>query len=511
MKKLILTIMLVSTLFSQGNDRSGTYISTWYGGLLMGTAGTAITTPQWIQDGRGNLSPFALDFSNGRVGIGTLSPSFALDVSGKINSDNFKTEGISQHSVAVGDSAGFDSTYTVFVGASAGKNNASIKSVGVGYHSLKDNSGERGTGIGYQSLASNSGEFVTGGGFLAARSNTGNYVAGFGVYSAQSNRGNFSSGNGAYSIEYNIGHNSTGSGYFSLNHNTKDNVSGFGAYSLRYNDGTQNSALGMNAFNLFTEDAGNAVDASVVVFAESRIVSVAHGFTGYVNLKASTTGVLPTGLTTDVNQWQATHVDTLYCRTDTFSDAGTGTLTLTPQTIYTNSTAIGYNAEPDENNQVMLGDANVTEVKTTGSFISNGKYAILGGTSENTQKVLRFSITGVTDATQVTLRTLENWNGEALASETVDSDTPTGGTRFDISADGETATIKGLSQTVVGVWIGGIVYNDVGTVYNVLLPAVAGGDITVGLRDATTGVAIDLTSIANAKFVQLILMYVTSS
>jgi hypothetical protein len=58
--------------------------------------------------------------------------------------------------------------------------------------------------------------------------------------------------------------------------------------------------------------------------------------------------------------------DTLECVTDSFTDAGTGTHTLTPQYIYTNSTAIGYNAEPTASNQVMLGDSNVTEVKSAG-------------------------------------------------------------------------------------------------------------------------------------------------
>ena len=45
---------------------------------------------------------------------------------------------------------------------------------------------------------------------------------------------------------------------------------------------------------------------------------------------------------------------------------------LTPQVIYTNSTALGYDAEPTASNQIMLGNTNVTSVVTSGNIISNG-------------------------------------------------------------------------------------------------------------------------------------------
>ncbi len=38
--------------------------------------------------------------------------------------------------------------------------------------------------------------------------------------------------------------------------------------------------------------------------------------------------------------------------------------------IHSNITAIGFNAEPDKSNQVILGDTNIVEVKTSGKIIA---------------------------------------------------------------------------------------------------------------------------------------------
>ena len=40
--------------------------------------------------------------------------------------------------------------------------------------------------------------------------------------------------------------------------------------------------------------------------------------------------------------------------------------------IYENSTALGYNAEPDASNQIMLGDTNVTQIKSTANLYLTG-------------------------------------------------------------------------------------------------------------------------------------------
>lgn len=161
--------------------------------------------------------------------------------------------------------------------------------------------------------------------------------------------------------------------------NTGSFVVSVGALTLQNNDGTSNTAIGVSAFNNFDLDAGSAVVVSSVDFANNQVTSVGHGFVAesFTNFKHTTTDTLPNGLLVNaIEVWEVISADILECVTQSFSDAGAGTLTLTPQTVYTNSTALGFDAEPDASNQVFLGDLNVTEVKTAGSLTAAG--AVLG-------------------------------------------------------------------------------------------------------------------------------------
>ena len=117
---------------------------------------------------------------------------------------------------------------------------------------------------------------------------------------------------------------------------------------------------------------------------------------------------------------------------------------------------------------------------------------------------------GLTDATQVTCELADEYNGEALASETVDSDTPTGGTRFDVDATGQEITIKGLTKTVVASPSHHIHSTDSGASWNISVEIV-GGEMVVSATNATTGVAIDFTEAAlNAKTIQIHIVYLTT-
>ncbi|KKM77932.1 hypothetical protein LCGC14_1365020, partial [marine sediment metagenome] len=164
--------------------------------------------------------------------------------------------------------------------------------------------------------------------------------------------------------------------------NTATLHTAIGSLAGLFNEGTKNTALGGESFNAFTKDTANAKDITSVEFADNQVtISGTHGFGAdgtFRNLIATTTGLLPTGLDGLVQTWEIISSTILECKTDSFTDAGTGTHTLTPQFIYTNSTAVGYNAEPDAEKQVMLGDTNVTEVKTSGSLNAGGGLT-LGG------------------------------------------------------------------------------------------------------------------------------------
>ena len=243
--------------------------------------------------------------------------------------------------------------YCNFAGIFAGSSNTGIYSNGFGYASLRYNTGSSSNGFGYASLLYN----------------TGISSNGFGYYSLRYNTGSYSNGFGHDSLLYNTGSSSNGFGYASLRYNTGSSSNGFGHNSLRYNEGNYNTAIGHEAFNTFNEDSGNALTVESVDHANNRVTITGHGLgvAGTIRMfKASTTGALPTGLNNSPHQWKVIDANTIECVTDSFTDAGTGTHTLTPQFIYTNSTAIGYNAEPTASNQVMLGDTNVTEVKSAG-------------------------------------------------------------------------------------------------------------------------------------------------
>jgi hypothetical protein len=141
----------------------------------------------------------------------------------------------------------------------------------------------------------------------------------------------------------------------------------------------------------------------------------------------------------------------------------------------------------------------------------HGYYLEGDSSSRGVLRACTLLITGVTDATQVTAEISENeWNSELLASETVDSDTPTGGTRFDIAADGIALTIKGFSQTCIAVIAEHVHQVDTGTSYSSHCE-ISGGNVVAHLTNLVTGADIDMTAINNGKIVELGFAYITST
>lgn len=275
--------------------------------------------------------------------------------------------------------------------------NVGLNSTAMGNSALSRNTGARCSAFGYSALSGNVGDYSNALGGNALYYNcvdSSNAVGGSALYYNQgansnalghkalySNQGANSNAMGSYSLWYNYGANSNAIGTKALQFNTGTNSNGIGYSTLQYNDGNYNSALGDSAFNNFTEDAGSAEEIDTVIHATNRVTITGHGFgeaDTYLNLVASTTDTLPTGLDTNPQQWMVVDANTLECQTDTFSDVGVGTHTLTPKVIYSNSTALGYNAQPDASNQIVLGDGNVTEVKTFGNIEGTG-YILSGG------------------------------------------------------------------------------------------------------------------------------------
>lgn len=188
-------------------------------------------------------------------------------------------------------------------------------------------------------------------------------VAVFGFQSGEFNQGDFLSAYGATAASKNIGVNNS--------------MFGFGAGAN--NEGDQNSAFGMQSFDAFTEDSGNAKVVATVDPNDNRVSVTAgggHGFGAngtFRILRATSTEDLPSGLSPQPEMWEIISSTVLEVISDSFSDEGSGTITLTPKVIYSNSTAIGFNAEPTASNQVMVGNTNVTEiVLISDTTIGNG-------------------------------------------------------------------------------------------------------------------------------------------
>ena len=124
-------------------------------------------------------------------------------------------------------------------------------------------------------------------------------------------------------------------------------------------------------------------------------------------------------------------------------------------------------------------------------------------------RISKLRITGVADATQVTCQFYNLWMGEDLAAETVDTDFPTGGVRFDISADGQTITVKGMTKTAVVALIPSVDDSDVTVPWDIV-PGVANGDLTIQANVEATGAAVDFSSIAVGLTALIRILYLTS-
>jgi hypothetical protein len=330
----------------------------------------------------------------------------------------------------------FTATYGTFLGRYAGDNNKGLRATGYGEYALYNNTGTYSSGFGHWALYENTGAYSSGFGYTALNSNTGANSSGFGAEALYGNTGNYSSGLGHGALKYNIGTESSGFGYWvmlmntgasangfgsnalywniganssgfgawsmyvntggdsngfgnnSLGANTGEDGNGFGNYTLNYNEKANNTAVGSYAWAGFYDNtSGNKTfDYTAIDATSDRITVTTHGFgsTGeWIHLKY-TEGTSPiTGLVSNaIYQVKIIDANTLgFYETITgavkhgvnITAAGTGTgHTLTPQYSYTNTTVLGANSVPSASNQVVLGDINVTEIKSSATVWKAG-------------------------------------------------------------------------------------------------------------------------------------------
>ena len=283
-----------SLRFNHPNSGDQTYIKSVYhlnniNELVFGGAGgTEDMIKLYMNGGNYNLNTFTI-FPNtaGRVGIGTTTPTQALDVNGSIaipattsSSTGVIYKGTDRfiHNFAGPAAAGGNT----FLGINAGNFTMAGSS---------ENEGSYNTGIGYQTLTSNTtgGENTATGGFALTANTTGSANTANGYYALYSNTtGSYNTANGDYALSENttgsgntangdlaLQSNATGSyntanGTFALNTNTTGaNNTATGYYALSVSTGDNNTATGANALHNNNGGSGNVALGSYAGYYEA--------------------------------------------------------------------------------------------------------------------------------------------------------------------------------------------------------------------------------------------------
>jgi len=258
--------------------------------------------------------------------------------------------------------------YVTALGAYSAYNNTASNVTASGYNSAQINSGDKLTTNGVYSSYSNTGNYVTTSGYSSSRYNTGDFVTANGYGSAQTNTGDYATAIGTYSAYNNAGDNVVANGAYSAYNNTGASVTATGAYSARYNGKDNVTAVGFAAYDSWVNGTSYSITSADA--GADTVTVTGHGITigTSVPLLASGSGIggLSNG---DVNVFEAIDANTLQPLGVNITSSGTATLYANSKN-FANVTALGYNAEPTKDNQVMLGDTNVVEVKTSGTVVT---------------------------------------------------------------------------------------------------------------------------------------------
>jgi len=330
-----------------------------------------------------------------KVDIITPKDSDHVTIPVKIWAANFREDETINHTIFVGNDAGKENTgmYSSFLGQNAGLSNTGASSNAFGYGALRYNEGVSSNAFGHDALRSNTGVSSNAFGHYALRSNTGVSSNAFGHDALRFNTGAYSNAFGHYALRSNTGAYSNAFGHYALYSNTGAYSNAFGYGALRYNEGINNIGIGSESFNLFNLDAGSAKTFDYTdIEAETDYITIAgHDFGNigsYRNLKYTQGTSAITGISDGViYKFKIIDANTLELYLINIIDAGTGTgHAFTPQYIYSNSVAIGHNAEPTASNQVMIGGSTINSVILNGGTIAKSynfaDASVVGGTGD---------------------------------------------------------------------------------------------------------------------------------
>ncbi|MGV8961793.1 MAG: beta strand repeat-containing protein [Candidatus Saccharimonadaceae bacterium] len=263
---------------------------------------------------------------NGNVGIGTISPTQKLDVSGKIALDGVVvayrptafpgTLIIGDGGTNLSHTTGNEGYYNTFVGIGAGQANTTGRQNTANGHAslfynttggyntangmyslLANTTGNNNSAQGYQSLYSNTtGSNNTANGYQSLYSNTtGNNNTANGYASLLSNTtGNYNTANGMYSLNSNTtGIQNTAIGYASLYSNTTGIQNTAIGYASLYSNttGSANTAQGVNAGRFIADGATGNVTGDSSLFLGANTKALADGQSNQIVIGYNATGI----------------------------------------------------------------------------------------------------------------------------------------------------------------------------------------------------------------------------
>ena len=239
-----------------------------------------------------------------------------------------------------------------------------------GYQAMRVNTGSGNSGFGYQALTANtSGAYNTAAGSYALSVNTtGGSNCAFGRRAMQFN----STGSNNVALGYSaLYYNNTSSsnvavGNYSMFYNTGYGNVGVGTYALYKNtNGEHNTAVGDSAFYNGIGTGNTASGAYTMLYATNCDFNTADGFgamffntsgssntaSGHLSLGSNTTG----SYNTASGDYALTSNSTGSYNSAFGAESGAiGS--------YSNTSALGYNADVDANNKIRLGNTSVTSI-----------------------------------------------------------------------------------------------------------------------------------------------------
>ena len=303
---------------------------------------------------------------------------------------NFQNTGVWSTAVGVTSNYSNIGDYVTGVGVNSNYQNSAGSATAVGVNANYANVGANATGMGTNANSSNTGANVSGFGSGANYQNKSDSATAVGINSNYQNTGVNATGVGSNANFHNTGANATSAGASANYENTGDNSTAVGFNSNFRNTGINNTAIGFTSLTSQTGyqntalgaasfRASNVVSSSITSAAVdvpgNKITVPSHGFGSNGSIISLISSGTPPAPINSGNYYFYTIIDAntigpiIPLTTNT-----TGTFKFTGTSQINNSTAVGYNATPFKDNQIVLGDTNVVEIKSVATVVITGVY-----------------------------------------------------------------------------------------------------------------------------------------